>query len=197
MTGDQTVQGDAKEFTRRAKDILGEDSRFEVDHAYRLVDVDEQERVPNCLAVDYLEREFFIYFGADGRCRVERAEGRSTNTQIGEMDAASHPAILCDQLAAILDRDISPPVTVNYDGDQVVPRAGTADDDPLPSDLRHAVCGYRMEGHQTTKKLQAYHCQGCGLRIVVPVTVKTWGDLRTWAEQKHAGGVLDYLRGRV
>ena len=195
MTGDQTVQGDAKEFTRRAKDILGEDSRFEVNHAYRLVDVDEQERVPNCLAVDYLEREFFIYFRGDGRCRVERAG--PTNTQIGEMDATSHPAILCDQLAAILDRDSSPPVVVTADGDQVVPRAGTADDDPLPSDLRHAVCGYRMEGHQTTEKLRAYHCQGCGLRVVVPVTVKTWGDLRRWSDRRHADDVLDYLRGAL
>jgi|GEM_PF-6477542 len=196
MTGDQTVTVDPKDVARDVRALLNKDRRFEdVGYAYAMVDVDERERIPNCLSVMYMERQFFIRFRGTGVGIVERAEGRMSNTRLGEVDGLEGP-ILADKLVAILDEDIAPPVMVSGDGDRVIPPAGKGDEDKLPSDLHHETCGYSMEGRQTTAELRAYHCRGCGLRIVLPLTVKTWGDLRRWSKAQSVETLADTICGR-
>lgn len=47
----------------------------------------------------------------------------------------------------------------------------------------HKFCRGFLDWHNTTHTLQVITCRGCHLRVTVPRTVKTIGDLRAWSKQ--------------
>jgi hypothetical protein len=48
----------------------------------------------------------------------------------------------------------------------------------------HDVCNGWFSLRPDSKTHNVLRCDGCGLRIPIPIEIKTYGDLRAWAEKK-------------
>jgi len=176
--------------TRAVREMLRADSRFEdVANARRLYTENEYEDVPGVVHLRYADRGFFVRVSGD-LAVVERAGGG--HQRIGEVGTINVvPKEFCDGIAAVIKHDLAPPIAIGPHGERVLPPAGSEDGDELRSSLHHDVCGGTVYRRRVTELSQALYCQSCGLRVVIPVEVRTWGDLRKWAAERHVRDVVE------
>jgi hypothetical protein len=58
----------------------------------------------------------------------------------------------------------------------------------------HHVCGGFVDLKEVSKTNNAMICRSCGLRVVLPNTVETYGELREWTEKNiFSKAVLEVL----
>lgn len=50
----------------------------------------------------------------------------------------------------------------------------------------HVTCGGDVGHHIVSERCAALFCKSCGLRVVLPRGLKTWAELRAWAEMVNA-----------
>lgn len=77
---------------------------------------------------------------------------------------------------------MSDPIRLSYFGETMLPAGADADAMDVLLDIgRHAVCEGAIGLHAVSETHRAVSCRKCGLRVIVPVGVATYGDLRRFA----------------
>lgn len=77
---------------------------------------------------------------------------------------------------------------ISADGDVVYRYAAYTMAERVPPDderfrgntLLHETCRGFVDHMQTTETAAVLHCRKCGLRVVVPAALETFGDFRDW-----------------
>lgn len=73
------------------------------------------------------------------------------------------------------------PIVVNEMGEAVVPASmRTTDTSELFWEQIHLVCDGRMNLQTVSPTHRAMHCPKCGLRVIFPKKVGTYGELRKY-----------------
>lgn len=52
---------------------------------------------------------------------------------------------------------------------------------------QHQICNGFIDCEQVSKTHKALICRKCKLRVLIPIKIKTWQDLRNYAEQALEG----------
>jgi len=63
-------------------------------------------------------------------------------------------------------------------------------DDELKSVSIHNTCNGFVDLMQTSEEFQTFVCRSCGLRVVIPISCRTYGDVVGWLPITKVKGMM-------
>ena len=87
---------------------------------------------------------------------------------------------LGSEMCSVMDARILQPIQISKYGEALVIEAGQTDIDQIPTILKHAVCRGSMDRIQVSPTHQALCCRRCHFRVVFPLEVVRFVDLRRY-----------------
>ncbi len=128
------------------------------------------------LSFVYREATFFVRVLFD-KLLLETADLSVGSVYLGD-------GVLLTAIANVLDQHICSPVQVTEYGDALVFKSGETDNDPLGTSevAIHQRCKGGIDSTVISDTHKVLQCNKCNLRVPIPVTLKSIGDLRAWSQ---------------
>ena len=164
-----------------------------VSHAENQVFQDETEWIPDILSFTYRGTQFFARV-EETEVVVEHADENRQHPEVGRVVFSSQEPLdivnVVLRIQALLNPLIPLDICLTKEGDTLGFRYDKgADTEPIRTEYPyihhvfafHRVCGGEVFACRTSPTHIAMCCKACYLRVVLPDTVLTLGDLRAWA----------------
>lgn len=157
-----------------------------VHHAREQIAQDESELIPNIIGFSYRGAGFWATITTNIRLEMNDPSG-SGMIQVGCVNLLSDDAQMHSVLSAMFDPHVCTPIRLNEHGDTIYFKGGQTNPDVIEpghnfvSIAQHQHCDGQVPRAKISDTNSVIYCKTCNLRVIVPLEVKTIGDLRNWA----------------
>jgi len=132
------------------------------------------------LSVMCQQEHYFLTFQDNGYCNVRDA---ATDVSLGTVTV--HSAFLPTLASLVPPSRNEDPIPVTTYGESITSSSKDGLEtwtllETVNCGIQHEFCGGFLLLHQVTEHHNALVCSNCGLRVVIPDCVETWGDLRQY-----------------